>query len=111
MSINNRYTDGMTVERKLVMLTVIVPITVGKLSVEMEYGVTIFKNDETGKPSAEFDWQDVGETVYDGMEISEWRKFIKHHKDMGIDYDTKIQNMAEIILNRNILQLIEDSNF
>jgi hypothetical protein len=90
------------------------PIEIGELKLTAEAIFFVEKNKE-GNNVAEVDFADVTNITYMGVPISgyeNWTKFVKVHKEMGIDFDKVIQNkFYEVLTEEAIDGLIKDLVF
>lgn len=95
---------------KQTWLNLEVPITVGDLEVLAIMTIIIYLDKDEIK-SYDTEWVDCGYTKTRGVEITEWPKFIKFHKEMGIDYNQLIQEQIDLILSKEVVEnLIKDIN-
>ena len=92
----------MKVVRKLVILTLSVPVKVGNLVADMEYQMHIFEG-KNGKAEYDLEWTDILEVFFEGVRIENYRKFEKFHSEMGINYDKLLQEKAELQLTPIVL--------
>ena len=98
--------------RKMIMLTLEIPVQVGRLSANMEYYLNIYEGEKLGKPAYDTDWTDITEIYCDGVEITDWQKFVQFHKEMGINYAEQLQAQAKLQLTKKVIKkLINESNF
>lgn len=86
----NQIIKGLEIEQVTLMINVTKPIEVGGIK------ATLHAQIEADRYPLEddvhnCDFTDITDISYMGMEISNWEKFIKGHKEMGIDID-KIMN-------------------
>ena len=68
-------------ESKVLMLTLSSDVQVGPLKATLEAMVC------TGKDGTDIDFGNVESITYNGVPISDWRKFRDMNKEFGIDYD------------------------
>ena len=69
-------------ESKVLMLTLSSDVQVGPLKAKLEAMVC------TGKNGTDIDFADIENITYNGVPISDWRKFRDMNKEFGIDYDS-----------------------
>ena len=99
---------------KCLHLTASFPIEIGELKLIAEAMIFVNKNKE-GHNVAEVDFADVTNITYMGVPIDgyeNWTKFVRVHKEMGIDFDKVIQNkFYEVLTEEAIDDLIKDLVF
>jgi hypothetical protein len=99
---------------KCLHLTASFPIEIGELKLIAEAMIFVNKNKE-GHNVAEVDFADITNTTYMGVPIDgyeNWTKFVKAHKEIGIDFDKAIQNkFYEVLTEEAIDDLIKDLVF
>jgi len=69
-------------ESKVLMLNLSSDVQVGPLKAKLEAMVC------TGKNGTDIDFADIVDITYNGVPISDWRKFRDMNKEFGIDYDS-----------------------
>ena len=92
---HNQTNQIMKITSKLLMVNLEVPVQVGELKCMCEFQVCRNLNSRDEKD--DIDFIDIHQISYMGIEIKgydNWGKFIKFHKDMGIDWMTVIGNEA-----------------
>ena len=68
-------------ESKVIMLNLSSEVQVGSLK------ATLIAMVCTGKNGTDIDFSDIENITYNGVPISDWRKFRDMNKEFGIDYD------------------------
>jgi len=69
------------VESKTLMLNLSSEVQVGSLK------ATLIAMVCTSKNGTDIDFSDIENITYNGVPISDWRKFVSMNKDFGIDFD------------------------
>jgi len=103
-----------TITSKCLHLTASFPIEIGELKLTAETMIFVNKNKE-GNNVAEVDFADFRDITYMGIPIDAyegWKKFTKFHKEMGIDFNTAIDNKFREVMNDDAVNyLIKDLEF
>ena len=99
----------MKITRKLLMVSVEVPVQVGELKCICEYQVCrdLNSRDEVD----DIDFIDITDISYMGIEIKgydNWNKFKKFHMEMGIDWNQAIE-MTAMEFKSDIIDLVNES--
>jgi hypothetical protein len=99
----------MKVTRKLLMVSVEVPVQVGELKCICEYQVC--RNLNSRDEVDDIDYIDITDISYMGIEIKgydNWNKFKKFHMEMGIDWNQAIEGEA-MKHKSDIIDLVNES--
>jgi hypothetical protein len=103
-----------TITSKCLHLIASFPIEIGELKLTAEAMIFVNKNKE-GNNVAEVDFADLRDITYMGIPIDAyegWRKFTKFHNEMGIDFNTAIDNKFREVMNDDAVNyLIKDLEF
>jgi hypothetical protein len=103
-----------TITSKCLHLTASFPIEISELKLTAEAMIFVNKNKE-GHNVAEVDFADLRDITYMGIPIDAyegWRKFSKFHNEMGIDFNTAIDNKFREVMNDDAVNyLIKDLDF
>jgi len=103
-----------TITSKCLHLIASFPIEIGELKLTAEAMIFVNKNKE-GNNVAEVDFADLRDITYMGIPIDAykgWKKFSEFHNEMGIDFNTAIDNKFIEVLNDDAVNyLIKDLEF
>lgn len=97
----------MKIENKTLMVTLSHPVQVGDLNTTLE--CQIFYN---GTPDFDLEFADIKDTTFCGVPIDgydNWRKFKVFHKEMGIDFDSILdQKFGEVFTLKEVREIIQE---
>jgi len=103
-----------TIKSKCLHLIASFPIEIGELKLTAEAMIFVNKNKE-GHNVAEVDFGDLRDITYMGIPIDAhrgWKKFSEFHNEMGIDFNTAIDDKFIEVLNDDAVNyLIKDLDF
>lgn len=85
-------------ESKVMMLNLSSEVQVGVLKAKLEAMVC------KGENGTDIDFGSVESITYNGVPISDWRKFIGMNKDFGIDYDDILYTEFKKIFNQETVE-------
>ena len=85
-------------ESKVLMLTLSSDVQVGPLKAKLEAMVC------TGKNGTDIDFGNVESITYNGVPISDWRKFRDMNKEFGINYDQILYDEFRKIFTEEIVK-------
>ena len=103
----------MKITNKLLMVNVELPVKVGELKCTAEFQVcrNLSSRDEDWQNEDDFDFIDITDISYMGIEIKgtdNWNKFYKFHMEMGINWNEAIEK--EVMKHKSdIIDLINES--
>jgi hypothetical protein len=103
-----------TITSRCLHLIASFPIQIGELKLTADAMIFVSKNKE-GNKVTEVDFGDLRDITYMGIPIDAyegWRKFSKFHMEMGIDFNTAIDNKFIEVLNDDAVNdLVKDLDF
>lgn len=79
---NDNNMSKIKLESKVMMLNLSSEVQVGPLKASLVAMVCTSKN------GTDIDFADIVDITYNGVPVSDWRKFVKMNKEFGIDYDS-----------------------
>ena len=93
--------NSIKIESKLEFLNLSAPVEIGPLKVKLIAQVIICEGKIDG-----IEFMDIEDQTYNGMEISDWRKFVDMNKEWGINYSKVLDEKFEEIFEGNIVKKI-----
>jgi hypothetical protein len=89
------------IEGRLEMINLSAPIEIGSLKVNLIAQVIVVK----GKIDC-IEFVDLMDQTYNGMEISDWKKFVNMNKEFGIDFNKILNEKFDNIFEENVVKEI-----
>jgi hypothetical protein len=99
--LKNKNMNSIKIESKLEFLNLSAPVEIGPLKVKLIAQVIICEGKIDG-----IEFMDIENPTYNGMEISDWRKFVDMNKEWGINYSKVLDEKFEEIFEGNIVKKI-----
>ena len=93
--------NSIKIEGRLEMINLSAPVEMGPLKVNLIAQVIVAK----GKIDC-IEFVDLMDQTYNGMEISDWKKFVNMNKEWGIDYSKVLNEKFEEIFEESVVKEI-----
>jgi hypothetical protein len=93
--------NSIKIEGRLEMINLSAPVEMGPLKVNLIAQVIVVK----GKIDC-IEFVDLMDQTYNGMEISDWKKFVNMNKEWGIDYNKVLDEKFEEIFEESVVKEI-----
>ena len=88
------------VERRIMFVTIQVPVKVGELTLDTEHQLCISEGKD-GKNECDIDYIDHENAIYMGMEVKDLNTLIEFHKGLGINLNKLIETQFNLVLENN----------
>ena len=88
-------------EGRLEMINLSAPVEIGPLKVNLIAQVIVAK----GKIDC-IEFVDLMDQTYNGMEISDWKKFVNMNKEWGMDYSKVLNEKFDNIFEESVVKEI-----
>jgi 23S rRNA G2445 N2-methylase RlmL len=89
------------IEGRLEMINLSAPIEIGSLKVKLIAQVIVCKGEIDM-----IEFMDIENEIYNGIEISDWRKFVNMNKEFGIDFDKILNEKFDNIFEESVVKEI-----
>jgi hypothetical protein len=93
--------NSIKIEGRLEMINLSAPVEMGPLKVNLIAQVIVVK----GKIDC-IEFVDLMDQTYNGMEISDWKKFVNMNKEWGIDYSKVLNEKFDEIFEESVVKEI-----
>jgi 23S rRNA G2445 N2-methylase RlmL len=89
------------IEGKLEMINLSAHVEIGPLKVKLIAQVIVCKGEIDM-----IEFMDIENEIYNGIEISDWRKFVNMNKEFGIDFDSILNEKFDNIFEESVVKEI-----